>query len=249
MDPVYHREVYNLEDDYWWFKSKRYLLVRTLRDLANYFGQEIRLLDSGCGTGANLREISKFFPSVGVEKYFDGLLLCKNRSLNNVLNGQLERLPFKDESFDVVLAMDVLEHVDDDIEVLKELFRVSKKNGILITHVPAFMFLWSDHDIAVSHKRRYITEKFVKQLEKSNFKVKYINYRLCLFFILGILRKYLIKIKKIIKKDREIKSSRPKVGRIINYILYIIVKWEDRLLNYIHPPVGLSIFCIAQKKN
>lgn len=247
MKPQEHREVFDIEDDYWWFKAKRHLLIRTVKRLKRDLAPDAHLLDGGCGTGASLREISKLLPSVGIEKYFDGLTLCKERNLDNLVNAQLEHLPFKEETFDVVLAMDILEHVDDDTEVLNELLRVSKEGAFLIVHVPAFMFLWSDHDFAVDHKRRYTAGELTQQLRKSNFEVKFINYRLCLLFPSGILRKYFIKAKKFIKGDSSIQSCRPKVGRLLNNILYAIVVMEDLLLNYLHLPFGLSILCVARK--
>jgi len=247
MRPEEHRDLYSIEDDYWWFKAKRHLLIRTVKRTAKDSDGNAHLLDSGCGTGANLKEISKFLPVVGIEKYFEALKFCKKRSLDNLLNAELEHLPFRQETFDIVLAMDILEHVDDDLEALKEISRVSKDGAILIIHVPAFMFLWSDHDLAVDHKRRYTAGELVECLKKANFKVKSINYRLCSFFILGILKKYLIKVKKLIKGDSKPQAYRPNVGRFINNILYIIVKMEDRILNFIRLPFGLSILCIAQK--
>lgn len=242
-------EVYDLEDNYWWFKAKRDLLFKTVKKLTKNLGTDVHLLDGGCGSGANLKAIQDLLPAIGIEKYEDGLKLCKRRNLNNLLSAELEHLPFKHGTFDIVLAMDVLEHVEDDLEVLKEISRVSKENSILIVHVPAFKFLWCDHDIAVNHKRRYTVGELVEQLKKSDFKVKSINYRLCSFFLLGILRKYLIIIKKLIKKNSKPQTYRPKVGMFVNNILFSIIKMEDYFLNFIRLPFGLSIFCIAQKKN
>lgn len=248
MEPQEYQKVYYLEDNYWWFKAKRYLLVNTLRRLLNGLSRDRRLLDGGCGTGANLVEISRFLPVIGVEKYFGALEFCKKRGLRNLINARLEELPFRQKTFDIVFLMDILEHVDSDVEVIKELSRVSKEGTTLIIHVPAFKSLWSDHDVAVGHKRRYIAGELVKQLQETNFTVKSINYRLCIFFPLGLLRKYLIRIKKILVKDYGVRTYRPNFGKVINKLLYNFIKFEDYLLNYIHLPFGLSIFCIAQKK-
>lgn len=249
MRPEEHRKLYNIEDDYWWFKAKRHLLIKTVAGLAKDLGNDAWLLDGGCGTGTNLKELQELMSSVGVEKYFEALKFCSARNLKNLLNAELEHLPFKEGTFDIVLAMDVLDHVDNDTKVLEEISRVSKRDAILIVHVPAFMFLWSDHDVAVNHKRRYVAGELVERLEKSNFKVKSITYRLCCFFILGILKKYLIKAKKLIKKDLKPQTYRPKVGKLVNKILYTIIWVEDYLSNFIRLPFGLSIFCIAEKKN
>lgn len=247
MRPQEHKKIYELEEDYWWFKAKRHLLVKTVKHLTKDLNCNIRLLDGGCGTGASLLEFQKILPSVGVEKYFDALEFCKQRNLKNILGAELESLPFKKETFDIILALDILEHVDNDIEVLRELSRVGKEKAILIVHVPAFMFLWSDHDLAVEHKRRYTANRIFEQLNNSNFKIRSLSYRLCSFFILGIIKKYFLKLKRLMYKDSKIKAYRPKPPKFINDILYYIIKIEDYLLNFIRLPFGLSIICIAQK--
>lgn len=241
-------EVYNLEDDYWWFKAKRLLLIKTVKRALKDLNGNARLLDGGCGAGANLKEIQKFLPAVGIEKSYDGLKFCKERNLKDLLNAELEHLPFRHDTFDIVLAMDILEHVDDDAEVLSELSRVCKTGAFLIVHVPAFMFLWCDHDVAVDHKRRYTTDELIERLKRAGFNIRSINYRLCSFFPLGVLRTCLAKFKGALNKNANAQTYRPKVGRFINNILFMAVKIEDYLLNYVHLPFGLSIMCIAQKK-
>lgn len=241
-------EVYNLEDNYWWFMAKRHLLVKTVKSLVKNLNSDARLLDGGCGTGASLKEIQNLLSAIGIEKYYDGIQFCKRRGIGNLVNAELEHLPFKQEAFEVVLAMDILEHVDDDVEVLREISRVSKEGAILIIHVPAFMFLWCDHDVAVDHKRRYTATQLVERLKSANLKIKSIRYRLCSFFILGIIKKYYIMLKKLIKRDAAIKTYRPRVGRLLNYVLYTIVKIEDYLSNFIRVPFGSSIICIAEKE-
>lgn len=241
-------EVYYLEDNYWWFKAKRHLLIETVKRTLKDLDGNVRLLDGGCGTGANLRDLRKFLTTVGIEKYYDGLKFCKKRDLNDLLNAELEHLPFKRDTFDIVLAMDILEHVSDDTEVLNELSRVCKTGAFLIVHVPAFMFLWCDHDVTVDHKRRYTAGELIERLERLNFKVRFINYRLFSLFSLGVLRKCLSKFKRALNKDAKMQTYRPKVGKFINDILYTVVKIEDYLSNYIRFPFGLSIMCIAQKQ-
>lgn len=170
------------------------------------------------------------------------------RNLKNVLAAELEYLPFRREVFDIILALDILEHVDDDMKVLNEISRISKNGAIVVLHVPAFMFLWCDHDIAVDHKRRYVAGELKKRLTQAGFSVMSIRYRLCFFFFLGIIRKYLIAAKNIWQKKIKIKPYRPKTSALINDILCAIVTLEDEILNHIRIPFGLSIVCIAQKQ-
>lgn len=241
-------EVYELEDDYWWFKAKRYLLVKTVKNIANKLSGSLRLLDGGCGAGANLKALEEIAPSVGIEKYDDGIRSCKKRNIHNIIRAELEQLPFKNSMFDIILAMDTLEHVYDDRGVMQELHRAGKKNAYVLIHVPAFMFLWSEHDIAVDHRRRYTLKNLAALLKSSHFQIITIHYRLNVFFILGLLRKYFIKIKRFLRKDAKITAQRPQVGRCINSFLYRIIVIEDALMRFFPLPFGLSIFCIARKK-
>lgn len=244
----FHDELYAIEDDYWWFKSKRAVLIKILKKLIKNSNSRSYLLDAGCGTGAILKETERFMTGIGVEKYFEAIKFCKQRGLNKLVTAELEYLPFRNNKFDVVLVIDILEHVNDDFKVLKELHRVTKNGCSLIIHVPAYMFFWSDHDVAVGHKRRYTTRNLVKLLEKINFKVKIIQHRLCMFFLLGFARKIYIKFRKLLTKDQSIKSYRPRVGKLINTILYTLVKFEDSILDFIPMPFGLSILCVVQKE-
>ncbi len=248
MRPQEHRTIYALEENYWWFKAKRHLLTKTVKNVVKNLKGDVRLLDGGCGTGVSLVELNRIVPSVGIEKFQEGLKLCKKRNLKNLISAELQELPFKNESFDVVLAMDALDHVDNDVAVLKEMNRIAKEQGYLLIHVPAFMFLWSDHDVAVDHKRRYTIKELSIKLKEADFEIKHINYRLCLFFPLGFIKLIYIWLRKTIAKKKEPQACRPKVGRLINALLYTIVKCEDALLNFIRLPFGLSVFCIAQKK-
>lgn len=241
-------EVYELEDEYWWFKAKRQLLVETVRKIAGRLSGNALLLDGGSGAGANLKALESIVPSVGIEKYDDGIRSCKKRSIHNLVQAELEHLPFKSRIFDIILAMDTLEHVSDDASVIEELRRIGKKNAYVVIHVPAFTFLWSEHDTAVDHKRRYTLKKVAALLKSTNFEVITLHYRLSVFFILGLLRKYSIKIRRFLKKDAKIVAQRPQVGRYLNRILYTIIIIEDSLMRFLPLPFGLSIFCIARKK-
>lgn len=246
MQPKEHRELYRLEDDYWWFKAKRRLALSVIGRLKKKQDDRVCLLDVGCGTGAILEAVEKSAYSVGMEKYPEALKFCRQRKISRLVNAATEDLPFKKGSFDIILAMDVLEHLDSHSKVLEELSRVSKEGASLIVHVPAFMFFWSDHDLAVGHKRRYSAKMLIGLLEKHNFKVKFINYRLFSFFILGVARKYYIMVRKMLSCDKGIKAHRPPAPGVINAILYNVIRVEDFISSFVPLPFGLSIFCIAQ---
>ena len=130
-----YEAMFRLEDTYWWFVARRHLAVEIVaRELAGR--RDARILDVGCGTGSNLSAFSKLGHAVGIDMSRDALAFCRNRGLDHVSLSEIERLPFPDGTFDVITAMDVLEHVDDDLAALGELRRVLKPGGVLLATVP-----------------------------------------------------------------------------------------------------------------
>lgn len=149
MRPEAYEEMRALEERHWWFRGRRRLLRALLERSGAAPGG--RLLDAGCGTGGNL---VAFGPGRGVDPAAEAVEACRARGLD-VVRGSLEDLPFADGSFDLVLAADVLEHVADDARALRELRRVAAPGALLVVTVPAHPRLWSAHDVALHHRRRY----------------------------------------------------------------------------------------------
>lgn len=120
-----------------------------------------RLLDAGCGTGRNLIEFASLGDGRGIDPSPEAVAFCRARGLRNVEQGTLEALPFPDASFGLVLACDVLEHVEDDGGALRELRRVAEPGGFLLATVPAYRWLWSQHDVSHHHIRRYTLRRLL----------------------------------------------------------------------------------------
>lgn len=153
MDAWRYREQFEIEERHWWFRSRR-AVVRSLLSRAGV-PPEPRILDAGCGTGANLLEYGRLGVATGVDAFPEAIDLCRRRGLDNVLEAAIEKLPFEPGSFDVLFATDVIEHLDDDVLALRELRRVAADGARLVLTVPAYDWLWSDHDVSVHHRRRY----------------------------------------------------------------------------------------------
>ncbi len=114
-----------------------------------------RILDAGCGTGRNLAEFGRLGAGEGVDLFADAVQFCRDRGLDGVHQAPLEALPFPDGRFDLLLANDVIEHLDDDRRALAELRRVAADGAHLVITVPAYEWLWSQHDESMHHRRRY----------------------------------------------------------------------------------------------
>lgn len=115
----------------------------------------LRVLDAGCGTGRNLLEFSVLGPVQGVEISSEAIEFCAERGIHGITQAPIENMPLADGSFDLVLATDVIEHLDDDRLALRELWRVAAPGARLLVTVPAYRWLWGPHDEIYHHVRRY----------------------------------------------------------------------------------------------
>lgn len=153
MRDRYRGVTLSVEDRHWWYRGRR-AIIRSLLEQAN-LPRPSSVLDAGCGGGGNLEELARLGRVVGIEPAGESLEAARARGVGEVVEGVIEELPFADASFDVVVTLDVIEHVDDDIGALAELRRVTKPGGHLFVTVPAYQRLYGPHDVANDHRRRY----------------------------------------------------------------------------------------------
>lgn len=181
MNPSQIAEMYALESGHWWFWGKRRLMQRMLgRKLAQ---PGLRILDIGCGAGANALELSAFGAVTASDRSLDALAFVRSRGVERVVAAEAPRLPFADGSFDVVTAYDVIEHVEDDSGFVRELARVLAPGGTLAVHVPAWPSLWSGHDVALEHKRRYTRRGLRALVDGSGLRIARISWTNCAIFL------------------------------------------------------------------
>lgn len=193
--------MYRVEESHWWYAGRRLILTGFLRETVEKLrsdgtpssrrqpgasrrddGVPLRILDVGCGTGANLEMLAQFGDASGVDVSSDALEFCKRRGLTEVKQGLAESLPFDDAEFDLATALDVVEHLDDDLAGLSEMNRVLKPGGRALVFVPAFRFLWGVQDDISHHRRRYTKGQIVAQVEKAGFEVERATYANITFF-------------------------------------------------------------------
>ena len=173
-----------VEDKHWWFVGRRAILESFLRGILLKIRtphSALRILDVGCGTGANLEMLSQFGDAEGVDVSDEALEFCRRKGLK-VHKGLAETLPYPDETFDITTALDVVEHLDDDVDGLKEMFRVTKKGGYSLIFVPAFMWLWGVQDDISNHRIRYTKTQIVERLRKAGYTVERATYANWTFF-------------------------------------------------------------------
>ncbi len=233
-----------VEDSHWWFVGRRAILESFLQQIVLQIRNpksEIRILDVGCGTGANLEMLAQFGESEGVDISDDALEFCKAKGLK-VHKGLAEKLPFADESFEVVTALDVVEHLDDDVAGLKEMHRVLKKGGNALIFVPAFMWLWGVQDDISNHRIRYTKKQIVERLEKAGFEIERATYANWTFFAPILAGRTIMKITGI-KPESENNVNISALNGFFGKLFSAERFWLKRA-NF---PFGVSIVIVAKK--
>jgi len=235
-----YKDLYTKEETHWWHRSKRRFVKQFITTYAEKKSNSI--LDIGCGTGKNMEELALYGDIWGIDTSSDALSFCKKRGLTHIKKGRAERLPFKNNTFDIVCALDVLEHVDDKV-VVKEVKRVLKESGFIVITVPAYNWLWSKWDEILHHKRRYTKKSLEKVLKNEGLYILRNTYIHSLLLIpLYIIRKIKQLQSNAYSSDFRISNS------IINKTLFALSKLEQRWINRYDMPFGTSVLCIAQKK-
>ena len=233
-----------VEDSHWWFVGRRAILESFMREICAKLPTPdagLRILDVGCGTGANLEMLAAFGEAEGVDVSDDALEFCRRKGLT-VEKGLAEKLPYEDGTFDVTTALDVVEHLDDDIAGLKEMHRVTKQGGYSLIFVPAFMWLWGVQDDVSNHRIRYTKKQIVERLKQAGYSVGRATYANFTFFapILGgrtIMR--ITGIKPESENNVNISALNGVFGKLFSA--------ERHLLKNFDFPFGVSIVVVARK--
>jgi SAM-dependent methyltransferase len=186
---------------------------------------------------------ARLAPTVGVDASIEALHFCRSRGIQSVALSPVEDLPFACGTFDIVTALDVLEHTDDDLHSLREIRRVMKLAGLLLITVPAYGFLWSEHDEALKHRRRYTAHELRNKLVVSGFDVVRTSYFIStLFFPILALRIW----QGLRKESTHPKTSLHVLPGWINQALVRLLAAERMLFHKINLPFGVSIIALAR---
>ncbi|TMJ97029.1 MAG: class I SAM-dependent methyltransferase [Actinobacteria bacterium] len=245
MDVELYDTIHRVEATHWWYVGRRAVVFDTLtRVLADY--ERPRVLDLGCGTGFNLEAARTLGvpDGVGVDLSIRALSFCRERGLRRLVRGDAAAPPFCDAMFDIVLALDVIEHVEDDRAALGELLRVLRPGGRLIVFTPAFQFLWSVQDRVSHHYRRYTATELRTKLSDAGYVVDKVSYANMLLFPVVLAGRLALRIS---GRDRRVSSENDLHPTGSNSVLARIFSAERPLLRRWNLPFGVSLLAVAAK--
>lgn len=256
MDKEMYQEWYDLETYHWWFVGRRRIFLTLIEAaLAAENGgkpRTVRVADIGCGTGVNLDALSRLGPVIGVDLSQTALAFCRARKPYRVCQAPFSCLPIRSGSIGLLTGFDVLEHGEDDAAMLREAFRVCAEGGWAAFSVPAYRFMWGDHDVAAHHYRRYSHREIVGKIQAAGFEVRRVTYLNTLLFPVSFVfrqgKNLLTRLQRTLGREVVPHSDfRATAPGWLNPLLLRIFTAEARVLKRSDLPFGLSLFCLARK--
>jgi SAM-dependent methyltransferase len=239
VDPSY--VAVHLEEDrsHWWFRGRLAVIVAVLRRALP--AGPVRLLELGCGSGNVLAALAEFGEAVGIEAHPDLIAAARAAGLD-VRAGRLpDDLSVMPGWADAALLLDVVEHVDDDVAALRAARRTIADGGLLVVTVPAYRWLWSGHDDALGHRRRYTARRLRAVVERAGFSVLRVSYFNTLLFPAVAL----VRVWKTLRGDRGHDLHRPSPA--VNRFLEGVFALERHVVPHVGLPFGASLILIARR--
>jgi 2-polyprenyl-3-methyl-5-hydroxy-6-metoxy-1,4-benzoquinol methylase len=244
--------LYLAEEKNFWFTVRNKIIGNTI---TRYLPLKSRILEVGCGTGY----VSRYLRETGyriecADLFLKALQFCKARHAGDLYYQYNLSDQIFIEEFDGICAFDVLEHIDDDLSVLKNLYAALKPGGILILTVPADQRLWSAMDRYAEHKRRYSRQELREKVEGNGFKVIKLSYFMTLLYpFIFFSRKFLSRFKSPDEENAKIQINNEVMSELqpnilINSLCFLIFSLEVPLLNLVTLPCGSSLLCVAVKE-
>lgn len=241
MERVIFERMAELDQEHWWFVARRQILTNVIRRVGRP-PEEARILEVGCGTGHNLAMLGGFGRVDACELDAIARSLASDRLGRPVLEARLPDLSmFEPASYDLIALLDVLEHVPDDLSALCAIRGLLKPGGALVLTVPANPWMWSAHDVAHHHFRRYKKLQLRRLLEEAGYRLELHSYFNSLLFPAIAAARMIGKIRGHETAD----DAMPRKG--VNALLKSIFGLEAGLVGRLPMPFGVSLISIARR--
>ncbi len=243
MDESLYHLHYTQEESHWWFAA-RSEIVRGIIERYGNLKHGDTILDVGCGTGAIMKQLSKDYKMVGLDMSPLAVEYSKRRGLTDVFLMPVQEFPRNRYNVKGVLLLDVIEHIDDDVDVLRTVRDIVAEDGRVIITVPAYRWLWSAHDLVNHHKRRYTAKTLRETLDKAGLEPVMMTYYNTLLFPLAVVKKFIGKWGASEKASEAVDQP----SGFVNSIFYSIFAAEKRIVPHVSLPFGISLLTVARPK-
>lgn len=247
MKSAEYDRMFRLEDRYWWFVSRRRLVDALMKSVywrRSSRSRDLAILDVGCGTGAMSSMLKAHGRVVSADFSPLALAYSRRRGLTYLVGADAMRMPFASDSFDAIVAMDVLEHLPDDRAAMCEFYRVLRSGGRVFATVPAYRHLWSEHDVALMHFRRYARRELRDRFQASGFQLDKLSHAMTLLYPAAAAQRRLNARR---PPHDPPQAALPAVPRPVNAALCAFLALENAFASRLNLPFGMTIVCVARK--
>ncbi len=235
--------LYEQERRYWWFQGRLAIVREVLARWAPR--RRYRALNLGCGTGAVTEALAGEADVVSLDLSPAALSFCRKVGLARLVSADAQRVPLASAAFDVVLALDILEHLPDDARGAREIARVLAPGGVLVASCPAFEALWSGFDDLAMHQRRYTRPRLVRELRKAGLDVELSSYFNTWLLPAAIAHRVR---DRVAARRVDPDTALPQVPPLMNGLLARLFASEGRWIRGTGLPAGLSVLAVARKR-
>lgn len=245
MDSDAYPEMIELQEKHWWFVARREV-IQSLIKLEMQHSPVAKVLEIGCGVGGNVELLGRSGNYLGIDMHLPAIEYCSGKFPQFEFKcSRIEEIPKESYShdFDSIYILDVLEHIDNEVEILKSVRNYLTDNGKILVTVPAYQFLWSPHDDFVHHVRRYTKKSLRKVLEEAGYKVERLSYFNSILFPFALIQRLGSKLLK-----RKLSNHLSTPPNVMNWLFKQIFLQEVRILKHTNLPIGLSIFAVSSQK-
>lgn len=233
---------FDVDERHWWFVA-RTVIIEDLISHRITLPRDSTILDAGCGAGSILKRLSKNYDCHGIDTSPKAIEFCRSRGLTNVSVATLETCSAPAQGYDLILLLDVIEHIDNDVQALQQASQLLNPRGHILLTVPAHPSLWSSHDDVNHHKRRYTRRTLRQSLQGADLSMLFLSYYNSILFPLAIFERLWQNVGR--REPQESLSIPPSP---INNLLTSIFASEKLWLRHGSFPFGLSLIALAKKR-
>ncbi len=247
MYPDEYRVMFEIEDAYWWYRGVRALLKRLLERYAPADRSRAMILDVGCGTGANLQLLQSYGTAVGVDISEQALAFCRARGIprDRAFLASATDLPFGNARFDLAISFDVICNIAEDVRAFQEIARVLSPGARFIVQMPAYQWLWSKHDVAVGHQRRYDAHSLGEKISAAGLQIERVTYSNAL--LMPFIAAMRLTTRRASMNGSPVHSDLVPLPGVVNGPLSALITAEMRTVSRVNLPYGLSVVAVARK--
>ena len=247
MNDEVYEEMNRVESRHWWFRSKHTIVQSLIRRYAPppAGGAKVRVRDFGCGCGYLLTLLQPDYDAVGLDGSSQAVAFSARRGVRVRLGALPDDVPFDDESADVILFLDVLEHLRDDGACFDRAVRVLRPGGVAICTVPAYPWLWTKRDEYHQHFRRYTRRAFTTLMNRGPMRSEFVSFLNATLFPLALAERAARMVRPLKANEGDVRVPIAPV----NALMRGVYASERLALGRVPLPFGLSLCSVSRKRS